>query len=992
MSDSAAAPAAPAAAWPALSTALIPRATYRFQFHGGFRFDEATRLVPYLQALGISHLYASPYLKARAGSTHGYDIVDHNALNPEIGSEADFEQLCATLQAHGLSQLLDVVPNHMGVLHNDNTWWLDVVEHGPASAWANFFDIDWEPSGSHMSGQVLLPVLGAQYGEILEAGELQLVFDTEVHGFRVRYFEHSVPIDPRDYAAILSALPMPAKADAEARREVQALIDAFARLPTRHEARPALGHEAAPRARAVRQRDQALHKRVLAQLYQQHAWMPKWVAACAAAFDGKPGDPRSRDALDALIGRQAWRLAYWRVASDEVNYRRFFDVSTLAAMRMERPEVFDATHRTLLRWLEQGKLSGLRIDHPDGLAEPARYFERLQAAYVAVRGEAAPGEAPRALYLLIEKILAGHERWPDGWQVHGDTGYRFSNLANAVFVDSRSEQAFDRLYADFIGRPPDYEAELIEAKRHIIFTSLAADLHMLTEAAYRLAQAKRSTRDYTRNGLRSALVELAAGMPVYRTYIGEDGVNDVDRRHLDWAAATARRRGALSEDATLAYLCGLMTDTQALSDERLQFIRRFQQFTSPVMAKAMEDTAFYRYHRLISLNDVGGEPLQFGIGTSSFHSANKARERHMPHCMLASSTHDSKRSEDLRARLDVLSEMPQAWAEALQRWRELRRRQVASVEGEPALDANDELLLYQTLVGVWPLGAIDAAGLAELRGRVKAFMQKALREAKQRSSWTGPNEAYEAAVTRCIDSLLGQLDPNPFLTDLRTLVDAIVPFGCANSLNLVALKLTSPGVPDIYQGCEHWNFSLVDPDNRRPVDYAPRIAQLQSLQSDWSESAGLSAESLSDLRSNLPDGRLKLLVTWRLLQLRAQAPRLFERGTYTALEVIGPASDHVIAYARSLSGAEGAGMTLTVCSRLLHTLYGAQRESPFSGKRIGAWLDTAVVLPADVGAEWRDVITGHVLPVQAADGRAVLRISDVLTELPLAQLVPVVPL
>lgn len=960
---------------PSLSTALIPRATYRLQFHGGFRFDDATALVPYLHALGISHLYASPYLRARAGSTHGYDIIDHAALNPEIGDEAAHRRLCEALAGHGMHQLLDVVPNHMGVLQADNGWWLDVLEHGPASEHARTFDIDWTPTAAEMPGQVLLPVLGAPYGEVLEAGELQLAYDAALPGFRVRYYDHGFPVDPRDYARILAAARPPTIADAEARREVEAIIEAFARLPARE--------DGAPEALHTRRRDQAILKRRLGELHDREPWAPAWLRACADAFNGVAGDPVSHDALDGLIGRQAWRLAFWRVASDEVNYRRFFDISTLAAVRMERPEVFEATHRLLLEWLADGRAAGLRIDHPDGLSDPAGYFATLQARYAATQ------HPPRALYLVIEKILAEHERWPEDWPVHGDTGYRFANLVNALFVDGRSAEAFDRLYADFAGGPVDYDAELYDAKRHIIASSLAADLHMLTEAVYRIAQGSRRTRDFTRNGLRAAIVELAAAMPVYRTYIGEAGVHDVDRQHLDWAAAAARRRAALPEDATLAYLCDLILGAPADPDAarrsaRLAFVTRFQQFTAPVMAKAMEDTAFYRYHRLLSLNDVGSEPRQFGIGIAAFHGTNKARERHMPHCLLGSSTHDSKRSADVRARLDVLSELPQAWAEALAHWRELRLRMTTPVPGEPGLHPNDEYLLFQTLVGAWPPGAPDAAGLDALRERVQGALQKSLREAKQRSGWTRPDPVYEGVMTRTIDTLLGKLEPNPFLSDLRGFVARIAPYGYANSLALVALKLASPGVPDIYQGCEGWNFSLVDPDNRRPVDFAALRARLAELQAGWRGEAPAPG-ALAGLRERPEDGRVKMLVTWRLLQLRAAQPALFETGRYQPLETTGPAVEHVVSFARDL----GPAWTITVAGRLLHTLLGAQGGSPFAGVRQAAWLDTAVRLPAGSPGAWRDVFTGR--RVQAAtdgEGHAALPVGELLLDLPVAQLVP----
>ncbi|AKJ29523.1 4-alpha-glucanotransferase [Caldimonas brevitalea] len=979
----AAAPAAVPRALPPLSSAAVPRATYRVQLHGGFTFKQATEVLDYLHALGISHLYSSPYLKARAGSTHGYDIVDHNALNPEIGSEAEFERMCATLQRHGMQQLLDIVPNHMGVLQADNAWWLDVLEHGPASEHAETFDIDWTPPAAEMAGQVLLPVLGKPYGEVLEAGELSLSFDADSGQFRVNYYDHRFPIDPRDYGSILRAVPAPLPqndSQATALQAFESLIDAFDRLPARDDPEPG--------ARAARQRDQALFKQRLAQRYRDDAWIASWVDACVKAVAGRAGDASSYDTLDGLIRRQAYRLAYWRVAGDEVNYRRFFDINTLAAVRMEREPVFEATHRTLLRWLADGKISGLRIDHPDGLADPPRYFERLQAYHAALQRNAGSPQ-PRALYLVIEKILAEHEHWPSSWQVHGDTGYRFANQVNGVFVDARHEAAMDRIYSDFIGETLDFDELLYAAKRSIIDTSLAADLQMLTLAAHRIAQSDRHARDYTRNALKAALTELAAAFPVYRTYISERGVDPIDREQLSWATAAAKRRCSEAAALVVDYLAELMQTVHADPDpERrelgLRFVTRFQQFTAPVMAKAMEDTAFYRYHRLISLNDVGGDPRDFGTSVPAFHVANQTRARFLPHTLLGGSTHDSKRSEDVRARLDVLSEVPGAWQEAVQRWQALARKQLPSLAGGEVPSPNDEYLLYQTLVGVWPLQPPDAQELGTLRERVQAYMLKAVREAKQHTSWVDPNAAYEAALARFIDALLGQLEPNPFLSDLNRFVQALAPFGCYNSLALATLKLTSPGVPDIYQGCESWNFSLVDPDNRRPVDFERLRQSLQAVQSLYRDGAP-AGEALAPLRASLHDGRLKLLVTWRLLQLRAAEPELFERGAYWPLDVVGPASESCIAFARELRGR----CVVVVVPRLMHQLCEGRPEALHQSD---TWRDTELVLPPALSeqAQWLEWITARPLTAGTRRRRR-LPLAELMRELPAAVLLPAPP-
>lgn len=968
---------APAA--PPLASASVPRATYRVQLHAGFGFDAACAIVPYLAALGVSHLYTSPYLRARAGSTHGYDIVDPHALNPEIGDEAAYDRLCEALAAHGLKQLADVVPNHMGVLQADNPWWLDVLANGPASGHAQTFDIDWSPREGRPP-QVLMPVLGGQYGAVLEAGELLLRHDAEQGGFRIDYHEHRFPIDPRDSAAVLGALPPPAGVAGRA----LALRDAFGALPARDDEDP---------ARRAERREQV--PRLQAALRElaggEGSELRAWAEACAARFNGRAGDARSFDALDALIARQAWRAAHWRVAGDEINYRRFFDVNTLAALRTDREAVFRDSHARLLGWLASGRIDGLRIDHPDGLADPLQYFRRLQAQHVESQRAAGVAE-PRALYLLIEKILAPHEHWPASWPVHGDTGYRFGQLVNGLFVDGRQAGAFDRLCEAFVGARIDYEAELLQAKRGVMRQALAADLQTLTERADAIARADRRSRDYTRNGLRLAIAELAAGFPVYRSYLGGAGADPdgavADRQHLDWALAAARRAGR-AEPSTLDWLHALLREAPPQPDPvgeaaRQAFVRRFQQFTAPVMAKAMEDTAFYRYHRLLSLNEVGGDPRQFGSSVAAFHAANGSRQRHLPHGMLGTSTHDSKRSEDVRTRLDVLSEIPAAWSEALGRWRELNAARAERAEGEVGLTPNEELLLYQTLVGIWPMEGVDEAGLAALRERVQAYMLKALREAKQSTSWLRPDPAHEAAIARFVDLLLGRLEPNPFLSDLRGFVDGLAPFGAWNSLNQLLFKCTAPGVPDFYQGCECWDLSLVDPDNRRPVDFERRQQALAALRGhEHGDRAGV----LAQLRQGWRDGRIKLALSWQLLRWRAEREALFRDGRYLPLAVEGPAAEHVVAYARVAP--DGTDWAVVLGTRLLHTLCAGDPLRVCDGGRWASlWQETCIVLPADAPRTWIDRFSGR---VQRADdpGDALpsrLAVAPLLRDLPLAAL------
>jgi (1->4)-alpha-D-glucan 1-alpha-D-glucosylmutase len=957
--------------------AAIPRATYRLQLNAAFPFDAALAMLAHLQALGISHLYASPLLKARPGSNHGYDVIDPSLLNPEIGDEAGFSQLTEAMTAHGLQLLLDIVPNHMGVLEADNPWWLDVLENGPAARHAAAFDIEWSPPQHELRGKLLLPVLGRGCGQVLEAGEIEPRFDPARGQFMLHYFTHRFPIDPADHAELLQLVELPAELSDTDRAQMQSLIDGFARLPPR-DTPEAVG-------RATRQREAAALKTALAALHAQAAWAPAWLDACAARLCGEAGQPESFDRLDALLQRQAYRLAHWRAAGDELNYRRFFDIDGLAGLRVEDPAVFEAAHERIFAWIALGRIAGLRIDHPDGMTDPEGYFQRLAQRCAELRAGA--GQPPGGTYLLAEKILADDEAWPRDWPLHGETGYRFSNQVNGLFVDGAQAHAFDELVERVTGAPADFDAELDAAKRGIMGISLAADLRLLTELAHDIALGDRHSRDLTREGLRAAIVAMAASFEVYRSYVSPRGVSAADHARIEKCAAAARARCRPSQAVYVDFVRQLMLYAPDEADParravKLRFVQRLQQFTAPVMAKAMEDTAFYRYHRLVSLNDVGGDPRRFGMSVADFHAATLARQRETPHTMLGTSTHDSKRSEDVRARLDVLSEMPQRWSDTLQRWRELARTQwrIAGLDGVPA--PNDELLLYQTLLGIWPTDLADDEALADVRERVCAYMRKAVREAKQHSSWLEENDDYEQGLTRCIELLLARLEPNPFLSDLRRFAAEIAPFGCLNSLAMVAIKLTAPGVPDIYQGCEDWRFMLVDPDNRRPVDPA-RLQQRLAQAMDIAQRA----DAAHTWRTQpLPGGIHKLFVTWRLLQWRREAEALFRDGEYRPLDVEGERAHHVVAFARAGQGGEAS---ITVVPRLVGTLTGWDVDR-LAGD--GVWGDTAVVLPEDLAAagRWQDVLAVGSARLQHTGGyigpASRLRLAEFMTRMPMGVL------
>ncbi|WP_291993374.1 malto-oligosyltrehalose synthase [Candidatus Accumulibacter sp. ACC003] len=932
--------------------AVIPRATYRLQFNRDFTFAMAGALAPYLAALGVSHCYASPYLTARPGSTHGYDIVDHALLNPEIGTAQEYEDFAAALKAQALSQVIDVVPNHMGVMGADNAWWLDVLENGPASAWGAFFDIDWEPLNPDLKGKVLLPLLGDHYGQVLNRGELRLEYDAARGEFSIFYYHHRLPIDPASYPRIVGhrreRLAAVLGESDQRYGELAALLTAFGHLPPRTTGKPA--------RIAERQRDKEVHKRHLAALGEACAEIAHHVADNLAEFNGRPGHPASFDLLHELIQVQGYRLASWRVASDEINYRRFFDINDLAALRMEAPTVFEATHHLILDLVAQGKVEGLRIDHPDGLFDPGAYFRQLQQA--AAGRPLAAGD-PLPMYLVIEKILADHERLPDDWPIHGATGYRFGNLVNNLFVDSAAERRMTRIYRDFTGVDDDFEELAYDAKKLIMHTALSSEFTGLSNRLARIAAASRDTCDFTLNGLREALIEVVACFPIYRTYVAYGELSADDRRHIAWAVAVAKKRSPVADTSIFDFIEGVLTTDiargrSASFREPLQaFAMKFQQVSSPVMAKGVEDTAFYRYHRLTSLNDVGGEPRRFGISVAAFHKATRARAIRWPHNMLATSTHDSKRSEDMRARLNVLSEVPAAWKLMLKRWRRLNRGRKRLLDGVDAPSSNDEYLLYQTLIGTWPLTLPDDAALADYRLRIDAYMIKALREGKEHSSWIQVNTEYESAVSDFVQALLAPRDKNLFLADFVPLVQTIIHHGLLNALGQALIKITSPGVPDIYQGCELWQFNLVDPDNRRPVDYAQRGQFLAELQAMVDAPAEQWPQRLSPLLSNMADGRIKLYTLWQGLALRARWPEVFELGTYLPLKVRGERLAHVCAYARR----HGERTLITLVPRLPGHLLGDQQVLPLG---TAVWGDTVLELPEALAASgWRNVLSGE---------------------------------
>lgn len=968
------------------SVARIPRATYRVQMHRDFGFDSAAQIVPYLAKFGVSHLYVSPILKARAGSAHGYDVIDFTTLNPELGTRADFDALVDCLHAHDMGLVVDVVPNHMGVMGSDNAWWLDVLENGPIAEYADFFDIDWQPVRTNMQDRLLVPVLGGAFGAVLEQGEMRVEFAPEDASFSVRYHEHRFPIDPREYPRIFTGregvLESVLADDESSRHDFESLLADFGRLPARNDVNE--------QVRSERYRDKEVHKRRLARLCERAPALNEYIAGCLQAINGTIGEPRSFDALAELLDAQAYRLAYWRVAGDEINYRRFFDINTLAALRMDDRRVFNATHALIAELVKCGAIDGLRIDHPDGLYDPAQYIKRVQALFQdPLSAETKP------VYIVAEKILASHERLPE-WSLHGTTGYEFGALITAWQVDHEAEAHMTRTYENFVGDTRSFEELVVASKKLVMKSALAAEIAVLAMQLDRIAQMDRHTADFTRFVLRDTIVDTIAHFPVYRTYVTRDGVSDDDRRHVQWAINVARKRSQAPDASAFQFLHDvlLLNETESANDEVRSAARRraigefaikFQQVTAPVMAKGVEDTSFYLYHRLAALNEVGGDPRRFGVSTAALHQANLERAKHWPHAMLNTSTHDSKRDEDVRARLVVLSEIHREWRRHMARWSRINRRRRSIVDDAPAPSRDDEYLLYQTLLGAWPAqwSAADASmppsELAELIDRLKRYIVKAAREAKAHTSWTNRNDEYEAACERFVERLLEEPVGNAFLRDFETVRAPVAFFGFLNSLSQTLLKLTAPGVPDLYQGIEIPSCRLVDPDNRIAVDFSRLARSLEDLRAR-TESANARASPVRDLLTKWTDGRLKHYVIWRSLQARAMYAELFAHGEYLPLRVVGEHAEHVCAFMRTHQG----DAMLVAAPRLMVRMVGG--ALPSAELRWGA---THVELPdAYTSGRWRDVFSDDVvtvaLPAEARDTTCVVSVAELFRMLPLS--------
>ena len=1103
-----------------IATQRLPVATYRLQLNADFTLRSASDLVEHLHQLGISHLYLSPIFTARRGSRHGYDVVRHYEINPEIGTLDDLRELAAHARVHGMGLILDVVPNHMCAIASMNPWWRDVLENGPSSSYAHYFDIDWMPLKPDLAHKVLLPILGDQFGRVLEDGLLRVTYDEGA--FSLVYFDHSLPIAPRSYSLILSEglneFATQLGAEHVDYLELLSILTAIRNLPPRT--------ETSAERLAERRREKEIIKRRLHELVQRSSSVAEFVSKNVTELNGQRGKSSTFNRLDELLNEQAYRLADWRVASDEINYRRFFDVNELAAICVEHPDVFEATHRFLFELLDEGLIDGLRIDHPDGLYDPAGYLRQLQqrgflqlcrksyqrisrssetrqefrsvpsnlvetpkvlatfatGEQTVLRSETrqefrpvpsnlieapkvlatfATDEQPvlrsetrqefrpvpesnsnaeslgdfryenasstdqswdaiaprlaelwnnvctvpgaplaRPLYVVVEKILGRDESVPGDWLAHGTVGYDFLNATNGVFVDASSEVALTKLFHRFAGREVDFREQAYQCKRLIARLSMASEVSVLGYQLDRISESNRWSRDFTRPSLTRALQEVIASFGVYRTYVTSGRILDRDRYYIETAVARAKRRNPAMSESIFDFVRDLLllkyrdnADEQEREAQR-RFVGKFQQLTGPMMAKAIEDTVFYRFNRLVSLNEVGGEPRHYGTWVEQFHDQNANRLPRYGHGLLASSTHDTKRSEDARARINVLSELPREWPLRALKWARWNERFKTEVDGVLAPSGDDEYLLYQTLVGIWPTTnrenggaklAPQAAPLSpedrdRLEERISSYMLKVARESKSYSSWINPHAPYEEALRRFIRGLFHvEHRRRPFLAEVAEFAHLVAEHGYWNSLSQTLLKITSPGVPDFFQGCEQWVLTLVDPDNRGCVDFDSLYSPLRKLREILATTEAAPdrvtarAALLEPLLADRASGRIKLFVTHLALKLRANLPDLFCVGDYVPLEASGVHADHLVAFARR----HGHQVVLTVVPRLTVSLTGLGGDVP----RGDIWQDTALRVPSHLEATvFKDLFT---LETHHTNPEGLLFMKDLTTHFPM---------
>jgi (1->4)-alpha-D-glucan 1-alpha-D-glucosylmutase len=945
----------------------IPSATYRLQLNKDFRFSDASKILDYLNELGISDVYLSPILGSRKGSGHGYDVTDPTRVNPELGSEEDFETLQNELQKRGMGLLLDIVPNHMAA-SMENAWWMDVLENGPQSAYAAYFDIDWHPSARSLDGKLLLPVLGRPFGEVLDSGELKLTFQDGKFFFQ--YFDSFFPLSPGSYYGILhyriDELKQQLGEDSPAYHEYSGIVASF--LPLANADRRS-GETAADR----RLRFEAARDR-LAALVKSNQEIAAFVTDNLRFFNGSEGDPGSLGSLQRLLAEQHYKLAYWQNVNESINYRRFFTIADLVGVRVEDPVVFEAMHAHLLRLISRGPFTGLRVDHIDGLRDPLAYLNRLQERLRPA------DQATSTAYLLVEKILARGESLPTDWPVSGTTGYDYLNQANGVFVNPEGGLRVKQIYADFIGREQNFVDVLYQKKKLVMNTLLGVEMRSLGRQLAELASQDRYARELSRGQLVEALIEVTASLSIYRTYIRNMEISEHAMKYIGEALQEARRRAAhltsacfdfLEETLLLKNLPHVLPDQR---EARLAFVMRWQQFTGPIVAKGMEDTALYVYHPLVSLNEVGGAPEPRDVSSrEEFFRFLEARGQNWPHTLNAATTHDTKRSEGVRARVNVLSEMPEAWHSHLGLWAKLNARHKEEVDGRPAPDRNEEYFLYQTLLGAWPL---EGGSCETLVQRLQAYLVKATREAMVHTRWTRPNQRHEDALQQFVAQILSPAAED-FLRDFRPFQREIAYYGMVNSLAQVLLKIVSPGVADFYQGSELWDLRLVDPDNRAPVDFERRIALLDQLSRDEAADAdGL----VRNMVEHWHDGRIKMFLVKKTIRFRRENAALFQEGEFLPLNIQGECRQNVVCFMRRR---EGSQVMVAVPRWLSHVA-----ESSAKGQGQRDWHDTEVVLPPDSCARWRSVVSNQEVVARRSDeghsSSGSLKVADLFEIFPVA--------
>ncbi|MFY9804693.1 MAG: malto-oligosyltrehalose synthase [Candidatus Acidiferrales bacterium] len=942
----------------------IPLSCYRLQFNRDFTFRDASNILNYLVRLGITDIYSSPLLQSRSGSGHGYDATDPTRIDSDLGSEQQFEAFQSDLQKHGLGLLLDIVPNHMAA-SAENPWWMDLLENGPASAYAAYFDVDWHPPSRILDNKILLPVLGSTYAEALQNQELRLLFRSG--SFFVKHHDGLFPLAPKSYPTVLThaqhVLEQKWGPESPALQEYLGIIAALSAVPIReHVPIDAAGE---------RRRQVAAIKERLRKLYENRAQFRAFLNANLKIFNGKRGVDASFRYLDRLLSEQAYVLSYWQNVNAEINYRRFFSISDLVGVRVEDPMVFDATHNVVFHLIERGAVTGLRIDHIDGLRDPLAYLRGVQER----SQNSGKKKTPNQFYVIVEKILSGKEELPAEWLFDGTTGYEYLNAVNRLFVHPEGGRSVEQIYSWFLKNKVSYQDLLYQKKRLVMSTLLAVEMRYLGRHLGILAEHDRFARDLPRLDLAQALIEVTASLPVYRTYIRDMNVPKAAKRYIEDAVMAARLRKPHMNSSCFDFVRSVLLPEEGRThfaeqrEDRLAFVMRWQQFTGPIIAKGLEDTTLYVYCPLISLNEVGGDPRPSEPSPFEFNSFIRERARRRPYGLSSTGTHDTKRGEDVRARINVLSEIPSEWRRRLNLWARWNAKKKKVVDRQPAPDRNEEIFLYETLLGAWPLSTAEMPSFAR---RMKKYVIKATREAMVHTRWTRPNAEHERALTDFVAAIMKPGTTNLFLADFLKFQHKIAYFGMLNGLAQVLLKLTTPGVPDLYQGCDLWDLRLVDPDNRGPVDFSHRERLLEQIEKRAAASANFSRELIQNWR----DGRAKLYLTWRVLNFRRQHRGLFLDGTSLPLEASGKRAKNLIAFARN----QGKEWTITVVPRWL-----AHARAPMSLDRMASfWRGTKILLPANSSARWENILSGDIVEAASGRRRSSLRVEDVLGNFPMA--------